>query len=111
MLASDIAEQVEKDYSNPVPVVKLGRTRYQHKSYGRIYTPEFTLEKWVGLDEPDSDPIEGDERPQLSGTHDPRRGVNPLSRLVVVVAGNTVFPTLVGVFPTTNQNHEYKRIN
>jgi len=77
MLASDIAEQVEKDYSKPVPVVKLGRTRYQHKSYGRIYTPEFALEKWVGLDEPDSDPIEGDERPQLSGTHDPETGGEP----------------------------------
>ena len=80
MLASDIAEQVEKDYSNPVPVVKLGRTRYQHKSYGRIYTPEFALEKWVGLDEPtvpDSDPVEGDERPQLAGTHDPETGGEP----------------------------------
>ena len=80
MLASDIAEQVEKDYSNPVPVVKLGRTRYQHKSYGRIYTPEFTLENWVGLDEPtvpDSDPVEGDERPQLAGTHDRELGVEP----------------------------------
>jgi len=104
MLASDIAEQVEKDYSKPVPVVNLGRTRYQHKSYGRIYTPEFALEKWVGLDEPDSDPHRGGTAPAaIRHTRPGDGGVSPLSRLVVVVAGNTVFPTLVGVFPTTNQ--------
>ncbi len=33
-------------------------------------------------------PVEGDERPQIAGTHDPETGVSPLSRLVVV-AGNT----------------------
>ena len=35
------------------------------------------LEKWVGLDEPDRGPVEGDERPQIAGTHDRELGVEP----------------------------------
>ena len=49
-LAVAIAEQVEKDQSKPVPVVKLGKDHYQHKSYGRIYTPVFDVVSWVGMD-------------------------------------------------------------
>lgn len=49
-LAVAIAEQVEKDPTNPVPVVRLKKEHYQHKSYGRIYTPVFEIVKWVGMD-------------------------------------------------------------
>ena len=49
-LAVAIAEQVEKDSENPVPVVRLKKEHYQHKSYGRIYTPVFEIVKWVGMD-------------------------------------------------------------
>ena len=49
-LAVAIAEQVEKDQSKPVPVVKLGKDHYQHKSYGRIFTPVFEVVSWVGMD-------------------------------------------------------------
>jgi hypothetical protein len=49
-LAIAIAEQVEKDQSKPVPVVRLKKDHYLHKSYGRIYTPVFEIVEWVGMD-------------------------------------------------------------
>jgi hypothetical protein len=48
-LAVAIAVQVEKDQSTPVPIITLGKEHYQHKSYGRIYTPTFGVEEWVSL--------------------------------------------------------------
>jgi hypothetical protein len=33
-----------------VPVVRLKKEHYQHKSYGRIFTPVFDLVKWIGMD-------------------------------------------------------------
>jgi hypothetical protein len=49
-LAVAIANQVDADQSKPVPVVRLKKEHYQHKSYGRIYTPVFELVEWVGMD-------------------------------------------------------------
>jgi hypothetical protein len=49
-LAVAIAEQVDKDQSKPVPVVLLKKEHYQHKSYGRIFTPLFDIQSWVGMD-------------------------------------------------------------
>jgi hypothetical protein len=49
-LALAIAQQVDTDSSKPVPVVALKREHYQHKSYGRIYTPVFEILKWIGMD-------------------------------------------------------------
>ena len=48
-LAVAIATQVDKDQSKPVPIVMLGNEHYQHKSYGRIYTPAFGALEWVSL--------------------------------------------------------------
>jgi hypothetical protein len=48
-LAVAIATQVDKDQATPVPVVTLGNEHYQHKSYGRIYTPAFGVKEWVSL--------------------------------------------------------------
>ena len=53
-LAVEIATQVEKDQSKPVPVVTLGKDHYQHKSYGRIYTPVFQVVEWVGMEGPEA---------------------------------------------------------
>jgi hypothetical protein len=51
-----IAAQVEKDPSKPVPIVLLKKEHYQHKSYGRIFTPVFDVVEWVAMDkEPDGD--------------------------------------------------------
>jgi nicotinamidase-related amidase len=49
-LAVAIAEQVDKDQSKPVPVVLLKKEHYQHKSYGRIFTPLFDIQSWVSMD-------------------------------------------------------------
>jgi hypothetical protein len=49
-LAMDVAEQIEMDQAHPVAVVKLGSDHYQHKAYGRVYTPVFDVQKWIGLD-------------------------------------------------------------
>ena len=58
-LAVAIAAQVEKDQGKPVPVVKLGKNHYTHKSYGRIYTPVFEVVEWVSMNgeaEPEAAP-------------------------------------------------------
>jgi hypothetical protein len=57
-----IAAQVEKDPANPVPLVVLKKESYQHKTYGRIYTPVLEVTKWVVMDkEPDpADAVEAD---------------------------------------------------
>lgn len=49
-LAIAIAEQVEKDQTKPVPVVRLKKDHYAHKSYGKIYTPVFEVVEWVSMD-------------------------------------------------------------
>jgi hypothetical protein len=49
-LAVDLAEQVEKDQTKPVPVVRLKKDHYAHKSYGKIYTPVFEVVEWVSMD-------------------------------------------------------------
>jgi len=49
-LAVAIAEQVDKDQSKPVPVVLLKKEHYQHKSYGRIFTPLFDIQSWMSMD-------------------------------------------------------------
>ena len=60
-LAIALAHQVDKDQSKPVPVVVLKKDHYQHKSYGRIYTPVFEVVEWVSLNGPDREPGEDDD--------------------------------------------------
>ena len=71
-LAAAIAQQVEANPEKPVPVVELLKDHYQHKSYGRIYTPVFKVVDWIGLDaapeagadaEPETDPQPEPEAP------------------------------------------------
>jgi hypothetical protein len=57
-LAVAIANQVEADQTKPVPVVRLKKDHYSHKSYGKIYTPVFEIVEWVGMDGA------GDEAPE-----------------------------------------------
>jgi len=49
-LAVAIADQVEKDQNKPVPLIELKSEHYQHKTYGRIYTPIFDITDWVSMD-------------------------------------------------------------
>jgi hypothetical protein len=62
-LAAAIAAQVERDQSKPVPVVVLKKEHYQHKSYGRIYTPVFEIVEWVSMEGEGPSAPEGDEPP------------------------------------------------
>ena len=70
-LAVAIAAQVEKDPSKPVPIVTLGKDHYQHKSYGRIYTPVFKVVEWVSMDG-EADKAE-EPTPAAEGAEGPRR--------------------------------------
>ena len=63
-LAVAIATQVEKDASKPVPVIKLGKDHYMHKSYGRIYTPVFEVVEWVSMD---GEAVEAEEAAPAAG--------------------------------------------
>jgi hypothetical protein len=49
-LGTAIAAQVMKDQSRPVAVVELKNDHYQHKSYGRVYTPIFEIVDWLTMD-------------------------------------------------------------
>jgi len=63
-LAVAIAAQVEKDPSKPVPIVALGKDHYQHKSYGRIYTPVFEIVDWVSMDgETEAEDVQASDAP------------------------------------------------
>ena len=56
-LAVAIATQVDDDQTKPVPVITLKKEFYQHKAYGKIYTPLFDVVEWVGLggEEPEAE--------------------------------------------------------
>lgn len=62
-LAVAIANQVEADQSKPVPVVRLKKDHYSHKSYGKIYTPVFEIVEWVGMDGEAAPEAEVEEAP------------------------------------------------
>jgi len=74
-LALAIATQVDKDQSKPVPLVLLKKDQYQHKSYGRIYTPVFDIIEWVGLDGDEAQAVADEVEPEPdTATRRRRRG-------------------------------------
>jgi len=60
-LALAIADQADKNPDKPVPLVELKKEHYQHKSYGRIYTPVFNIVDWKPLDANDASPADADD--------------------------------------------------
>ena len=70
-LAIAIATQVEKDPSKPVPIIKLGKDFYTHKSYGRVYTPVFQVVEWVSMD--GEAEAEAEAAPAAEAEEGPRR--------------------------------------
>lgn len=74
-LAIAIAEQVDKDQDKPVPLVRLKKEHYQHKSYGRIYTPVFEIVEWVGMDASEAPAsVEDDDTDEApAAAEEPRR--------------------------------------
>ena len=71
-LAVAIAAQVEKDQSKPVPVVKLKKDHYTHKSYGKIFTPVFEIVEWVSM-EGKTDDVDAPEEATAAAEDAPRR--------------------------------------
>jgi hypothetical protein len=49
-LAIELSDQVTKDESKPVPVVNLSKAFYQHKQYGKIWTPVFEIVEFISMD-------------------------------------------------------------
>jgi hypothetical protein len=74
-LAVAIAEQVDKDQAKPVAIVRLGKEHYQHKSYGRIFTPVFEVVRWIGMegDAPESVEAEAPAVTEAAATTGRRR--------------------------------------
>jgi hypothetical protein len=56
-----IAGQCETTPGKPVPVVSLKKDSYQHKSYGKIYTPVFEIQDWASMDGQTEEAEEGKE--------------------------------------------------
>ena len=67
-LAVAIADQVDKDQNKPVPLLSLTSEHYQHKTYGRIYTPIFEIADWVSMD---TDTVEETEDAELEVAAEP----------------------------------------
>lgn len=62
-LATEIAAQVDKDSTKPVPVIKLKKEHYQHKTYGKIYTPLFAVQSWIDINGEEAAPEIEEEAP------------------------------------------------
>jgi len=51
-LANEVADQIETTPSDPIAVVTLGKESYQHKKYGKIFTPVIKVVDWLGVNGP-----------------------------------------------------------
>jgi len=72
-LAIAIADQADKNPDKPVPLVRLRKEHYQHKSYGRIYTPVFDIVEWTSLDANSAPEVETDDADETPAADEPRR--------------------------------------
>lgn len=69
-LALKVAEQADKDSSKIVPIITLGKDHYQHKSYGKIYTPVFAVQEWTSMNGPEA---EAEADVEEASTEEPKR--------------------------------------
>lgn len=72
-LAIAIAAQVEKDQTKPVPIVKLKKDHYTHKSYGKIFTPVFEVVEWVSMEGKTEEAVAAIEEADPAAEDAPRR--------------------------------------
>jgi hypothetical protein len=56
-----------------VPLVALKKEHYQHKSYGRIFTPIFEVTGWASLDSAEAPEAVEDAVDEEVATEAPRR--------------------------------------
>lgn len=50
-----VAKQIENDPENVVPIVTLGSGSYKNAKYGKIFTPQMSIERWVSMEGPAED--------------------------------------------------------
>lgn len=60
-----VSEQLDKDMSNPVPVIVMKNDHYKHKQWGKTYVPIFEVVGWMGMDG-----VEGDGQPEAEDGSD-----------------------------------------
>ena len=72
-LALAIAAQVEKDQTKPVPIVRLKKDHYTHKSYGKIFTPVFEIVEWVSMEGKTEEAVAAIEEADPAAEDAPRR--------------------------------------
>jgi len=74
-LLQSVVQRLAKDPGTPVPVITLAADSYEHKSYGKIFTPELTIVKWLALDDTAPTPAPAIEAPAEDAptTEEPRR--------------------------------------
>jgi hypothetical protein len=78
VLAMAIATEMVKDNPKPVPLIRLKKEHYTHKSSGRIFTPVFEVLSWVSFDgpaaaEPEAEAEAEEEAPAPADTGRRRR--------------------------------------
>jgi len=65
-MASSIASQAQENPEYVVPVIALNTDSYQHKKYGKIYTPIFDISRWAAIgdakDTVEAEPAKGRKR-------------------------------------------------
>lgn len=69
-LLSDIMDRLNQGHATVVPVVELESSYYTHKSYGKIFTPQFVVDNWVGLDGEEDAEEEPEEEPKAAAKAD-----------------------------------------
>ncbi len=72
-LCNEIIVQVQSDPDHIVPLVELDMDHYQHKKYGKIYTPILDVVEWISIDTGEPDEVaeaapepEPEEKPKRS---------------------------------------------
>jgi len=48
--AAEVANQIDKDPSKPVPIVLLKNSDYMHRLYSRLYNPVFEIKNWISME-------------------------------------------------------------
>ena len=66
-LVSSVAVQAKADADKIVAMVHLRTEHYQHKSYGKIYTPMFELVSWASMNGETEAPAEAAPEPAPAG--------------------------------------------
>ena len=68
-MLDQIMLQLDEDPANIVPVVSLGSDHYNHKKYGRTYTPVIKIKDWMSLEDdalsPSEEEVDAPDAPEV----------------------------------------------